>query len=235
LLDDDVLEKILDKVAALPSIKRIRIGTRTLVTMPMRITKPLAALLGKYRISGLREIGVVTHVEHPYEATTEMTVAVDRLRRQGIPVYNQLVYTFFVSRRFEASLLRRILRRIGIEPYYTFQPKGKSETDDYRTPLSRLLQEQTEEARLLPGLTRTDEAVYNVPRLGKNYIRASKFRDILSVLPDGTRIYEFHPWEKNIWEQQSYIGDSIPILSYLKRLEEIGESAADYGSIWYYY
>jgi lysine 2,3-aminomutase len=124
---------------------------------------------------------------------------------------------------------------VGIDPYYTFLPKGKSETADYRVPLSRLLQEQTEEARLMPGLARTDEAVYNVPRLGKNYIRATHFRDLLSIRPDGVRVYEFHPWEKNIFEQESYVGEVTPILNYLHRLEQIGENPADYESIWYYF
>ena len=103
-------------------------------------------------------------------------------------------------------------------------------------PISRLLQEENEEARLLPGLTRTDEAVYNVPRLGKNYLRARQNRDLLTVREDGTRIYEFHPWEKNIVDQKSYVGESISILEYLSRIEdEFGDSSLDYESIWYYF
>jgi len=39
-------------------------------------------------------------------------------------------------------------------------------------PIARILQERKEEARLLPGLNRTDEPVFNVPRLGKNHLRA---------------------------------------------------------------
>ncbi len=235
LLENHELGRLLKMVADVPSVKRIRIGTRTPVTLPMRFTKETAELLGSFREPGVREVCVVTHVEHPYEITPETVTAVDRLRRQGIGVYNQLVYTFFVSRRFEASLLRVTLRQAGIDPYYTFLPKGKDETDDYRVPLSRLLQEQTEEARLLPGQTRTDEAVYNVPRLGKNYLRASNYRDLLSFLPDGTRIYQFHPWEKGIADQSSYAGDVVPIVEYLRRIEQLGDDPADYESIWYYY
>jgi lysine 2,3-aminomutase len=235
LMEDRDLVRLLDLVCALPSINRVRIGTRTPVTLPMRITGALADLLGSYRLPGRREIAVVTHVQHPYELNPDLVAAVERLKRRGIPVYNQLVYTFFVSRRFEAALLRRLLRQAGVEPYYTFLPKGKEETDDYRVPLSRLLQEQAEEARLLPGLARTDEAVYNVPRLGKNNLRAGQHRDLLAILPDGTRMYEFHPWEKNIVPQKSYIGAVVPILGYLERLEAIGEDPAEYESIWYYF
>ncbi len=235
LQDDEQFDRLLERVCRVKPLQRVRLGTRSPGTLPMRITDKLAATIGKYRETGLREIAVVTHVEHPYEVTPEMGAAVERLRLAGIPVYNQLVYTYFVSRRFEASLLRVLLRRIGIEPYYTFLPKGKSETRDYQVPLSRLLQEQTEEARLLPGLSRTDEAVYNVPRLGKNYLRATKSRDLLTILPNGTRVYEFHPWEEKISEQASYIGEITPILTYLKRIEAEGNAVSDYESIWYYY
>ena len=71
-----------------------------------------------------------------------------------IPVYNQNVFTFFISRRFEATCLRILLKRVGIDPYYTFYTKGKDEHRDYVVPIARILQERTEEARLLPGLPR---------------------------------------------------------------------------------
>jgi lysine 2,3-aminomutase len=234
-LGDSRLEQLMTRLASIPSVDMIRIGTRTPVTLPMRITDELAALLGRYRELGRRAVAVVTHIEHPYEITMDTARAVDRLRRQGLSVYNQLVYTFYVSRRFEGSMLRMLLRRIGVEPYYTFAPKGKQETARYRVPLARLLQEQKEEARLMPGSRRTDEAVYNVPGLGKNYLRARQHRNLLSVLPDGARVYEFHPWEKNVIEQDAHVATDVPILEYLQRLEEIGESADDYESIWYYF
>jgi lysine 2,3-aminomutase len=235
-MGDNALEKTLQGVADIPSVERIRIGTRTIVTMPMRITDNIAKILKSVRKPGRLEIVVVTHVQHVYELTHDVLEAVERLRGCGIPVYNQLVYTFYVSRRFEAAALRRRLRLIGIDPYYTFNTKGKDETMAYRVPIARLLQEQNEEARLLPGLSRTDEAVFNVPGLGKNYLRAKQNRDLLSILPDGSRVYEFHPWEKNISEtNQTYVAQDVPIQEYLERLEENGESAKDYSTIWYYY
>jgi lysine 2,3-aminomutase len=235
-MEDGVLRGILDGVAAIPSIERIRIGSRMPVTVPSRVTPALAALLASYRVPGRRQVALVTHVEHPYEVTPEMTRAVERLRLRGIPVFNQLVYTFFVSRRFEAVALRRLLARVGIEPYYTFNTKGKEETADYRVPLARLLQEQKEEARMLPGLSRTDEGVYNVPGQGKNYLRAAQHRDLVSLLPNGNRLYEFHPWEKNITRLAgTYLGEDVPLLDYLVRLEALGEDIRDYDTLWYYY
>lgn len=235
-IGNDKLEKIFNRIARIKSLEHIRIGSRVPVTMPMRITDRLADFLGKLRKPGVRQVAVVTHVQHPYEITPELVEAVNKLRLRGIQVYNQLVYTFYVSRRFEAAALRRHLRLAGIDPYYTFCTKGKEETLDYRVPLARLLQEQKEEARLLPGMTRTDEAVYNVPGLGKSYLRASQHRELISVLPDGSRVYEFHPWEKNISKNLvNYVGNDIPILDYLERLESIGEDVSEYSTIWYYY
>jgi lysine 2,3-aminomutase len=233
---DSEVDRILGLVADIPTVERIRIGTRTPITLPMRITDELAAILARYREPGRRQIAVVTHAQHSYEITPDTMAAVDRLKKQGISVYNQLVYTFFTSRRFEAAFLRRTLTKIGIDPYYSFNTKGKEETTEYRVPIARLLQEQKEEARLLPGLSRTDEAVYNVPGLGKNYLRANSHRDLISILPDGSRLYEFHPWEKNISNAaKTHLSEDVPILDYLYKLDAIGENIHDYGTIWYYY
>jgi lysine 2,3-aminomutase len=87
----------------------------------------------------------------------------------------------------------------------------------------------------MPGLSRTDEPVYNVPGLGKNNLNAWQHRDFISIKKDGCRVYEFHPWEKKIADQKTYVGTDVPILDYLKRLESIGETKADYESIWYYF
>jgi len=235
-MGNEALATILAKVAEIPTVERIRIGSRTFVTMPMRITEGLAALISQYREPGRREVVMMTHVQHPYEVTPDTVAAVNKFRMRGIPVYNQLVYTYYASKRFEAASLRRILRLIGIDPYYTFNTKGKDETLAYRTPIARLLQEQQEEARLLPGLARTDEAVFNVPRQGKSYLRAREYRNFLSILPDGARMYEFHSWEKKVSQETStFIATDVPILHYLDRLSKDGESVSDYETIWYYF
>jgi len=235
LLDDDRLDAILSRLSANPNILRIRIGSRTPVTLPQRITEPLVRIIGRYHQPGVRELLIVTHFEHATEITPEAMQAVQRFRRAGIDVYNQLVYTYYNSKKFEAVVLRQKLRLIGVSPYYTFNTKGKEETDRYRVPICRLLQEQHEEARLMPGTVRTDEIVFNVPKLGKNYLRAAQNRDLISILPNGQRVYEFHPWEKKLALVDTYVYTDVSIYRYLKRLREDGEQIKDYSSIWYYY
>jgi lysine 2,3-aminomutase len=235
LLSDRKLESIVSRVAANPNIIRIRIGTRTLVTMPQRITESLVRGLARFQIPGKREVVIITHFEHPYEITPQSMAAAQKFRRNGMEIYNQLVFTYYNSRKFEACFLRQQLRLIGVTPYYTFNTKGKAETSDFRVPIARLMQEQKEEARLMPGTVRTDEIVFNVPGLGKNYLKASQHHDIISITPDGRRVYEFHPWEKKLALANTYIYKDVPIYDYLKRLKSDGQDISAYRTIWYYF
>jgi lysine 2,3-aminomutase len=235
LLSNARIENILYRLSRIDHIERIRIGTRTPVTLPQRTTDALARDISHFHNPGKREIVIVTHFEHPYEITPQAMEAVQKFRRYGMEVYNQVVYTFYNSRKFEATALRIKLRQIGVTPYYTFNTKGKEETDDFRVPIPRLLQEQKEEARLLPGTVRTDETVFNVPGLGKNYLRATQHHDTISILPDGRRVYEFHPWEKKLALVDTYVYTDVSIYDYLKRLRDFGEDTSLYKSIWYYY
>jgi lysine 2,3-aminomutase len=226
---------LIERLARIRHVERIRIGSRIPVTLPMRITPALASAIGRFHVPGRREVCLVTHIQHVYEITAETLRAVREFRSRGMAVYNQLVFTRENSRRFEAAALRRLLRLVGVDPYYTFSTKGKEETIDFRVPIARLLQEQKEEARLMPGLVRTDEAVFNVPGMGKNYVRAGQHHRLIMIRPDGRRVYEFHPWEKGISLAPTYVYTDIGIWEYLEWLRSVGESPRDYRSIWYYY
>jgi len=235
IMKDEPLLRILDKIAAMKHIYRIRLGTRTPVVLPMRWTDELVERIADYHQPPRREVAVVTHFEHSYEITPESMEAVQKIKKKGISVYNQEVFTIENSRRFETAKLRWDLRRIGIDPYYTFNMKGKEETRRYMVPIARILQERKEEARLLPGLDRTDEPVFNVPKLGKNHLRSWQDHRLVMILPDGSRVYEFHPWEKNITPVPPYNYVDVPIYDYLEELAARGENIRDYRTIWYYY
>lgn len=235
LLSDKAISHILERLRGMPHVLDVRLATRTPVTLPMRVTESLADILAEYIEPGRRNVCVVTHVESAQEVTPELAAAVWRLRRRGIYVYNQQVYTLETSRRFQTVATRITLKLVGIDPYYTFYPKGKEEHRDYRVPIARVLQERKEEARLLPGIFRTDEPVFNVPRLGKNHLRAWQDHELIAIRPDGRRVYLFHPWEKGIAEVDPWVYVDVPILEYLEELEKRGEDPREYESIWYYY
>ncbi|MEQ8169868.1 MAG: KamA family radical SAM protein [Candidatus Eremiobacterota bacterium] len=235
IMNDKDLKIILEILAKKEHIRRIRLGTRTPVVLPMRWTDDLINIISSFHEPGRREIAIVTHFEHSYEITPEAMKAVQKIRKTGISVYNQEVFTIENSRRFETAKLRTDLKLTGIDPYYTFNMKGKEETRKYMVPIARILQERKEEARLLPGLDRTDEPVFNVPKLGKNHLRAWQDHRVVMILPDGSRVYEFHPWEKNIKPVPPYNYVDVPIYDYLEELAARGENIREYRTIWFYY
>jgi len=234
-LDDDRIKYIMDRLSQMEHVVNIRWGTRTPVTVPMRITDKLAKLIGSYIEPGKRNVCIVTHIESSSEVTPELAEAVMKFRKQGIYVYNQLVYTLETSRRFQNVAARIAMKKAGVDPYYTFYPKGKEEHKDYLVPVARLWQERKEEARLIPGIFRTDEPVFNVPRLGKNHVRAWQDRELIALNKEGRRIYLWHPWEKGIALVEPYVYKDLPIYRYLQELAKRGENIEEYKSIWYYY
>jgi lysine 2,3-aminomutase len=234
ILEDGSLQEMLNRFGGMRHVKHLRLGTRLPVVLPMRFTEHLISILGEANRPPGLEISIVTHFEHPYEISPDALKSVQDLRKTGIMVYNQQVFTFENCRRFETVALRLALKQIGVDPYYTFNTKGKEETDHFRVPIARILQERKEEARLIPGLSRTDEPVFNIPGLGKNHLRAWQHHDLIMISPEGERVYEFHPWEKNIALAPTYVYRDVPIGRFLQRMSEKGEPIEEYESIWYY-
>ncbi|MDD5508691.1 MAG: KamA family radical SAM protein [Bacteroidales bacterium] len=235
ILTDDYIGLMLDKLSAIPHIERIRIGSRMLVTLPFRITTPLIGVLKRHHKPGYREICIITHFEHPVEITTDVIHAVKKIRNAGLSIYNQQVFTYYNSRKYETCSLRLALKRAGIDPYYTFNTKGKEETEEFRVPIARLEQERKEEARFLPGIVRTDEPVFNVPKLGKSHLRAWQDHELIMILGSGQRVYRFFPWESKVTLIDDYIYSDVPIYDYFQRLRADQEDLNDYKSIWYYF
>ncbi len=235
VLNDGLIDDILRRLSQIDHLRSIRVATRTIVTVPQRISPELCEIMASYHELGRRNICVVTHLMHPYEITPETLEAAKRIRLEGMQIYNQQVFTFANSRRFETDALRIAIKDIGIDPYYTFNMKGKAEMEEYAVPIARILQERKEEARLLPGIFRTDEPVFNVPFLGKDHLRAWQNHELIAIRSDGRRIYSFFPWEKNVMPVKPYVYTDVTLLGYLRRVEARGEDPQDYMSIWYYY
>ncbi len=234
-LSNTYLDWLIGEIAAIDHVDRIRIGTRMLVTLPQRIDDGLLAILEKYHEWGKREIALVTHFEHPTELCPDVLDAVKKIKKLGINIYNQQVFTYYNSRKFETAFLRKALKISGIDPYYTFNCQGKDETVDFRVPIARILQERKEEARLLPGLVRTDEPVFNVPRLGKSHLRAEQDHEVIMILPDGRRVYEFYSWDTKHATAKDYLHTDVSLYDYFKRLQKDGENVSDYLAMLYYF
>ena len=144
--------------------------------------------------------------------------------------YNQQVFTYYNSKKFESVLLRKTLKKSGVDPYYQFNTKGKDETIDYRVPIARIEQERKEEARMLPGSIRTDEQVFNVPRLGKSALNSWQDHEVIMILNSGKRVYRFYPWESKQALVEPYNYTDVSIYDYLNRLKHDNEDVDEYSS-----
>ncbi|MFH1679899.1 MAG: KamA family radical SAM protein [Candidatus Eisenbacteria bacterium] len=127
------LERVLTAIRSVPSVEIVRIGTRTPVTLPMRVTDELTAMLRRHR-----PIWVNTHFNHPNEVSPEAAEACGRLVEAGIPVSNQTVLLAGVNADPSTiETLCRALVRILVRPYYLFQCDLVRGAEHFRTPLSR--------------------------------------------------------------------------------------------------
>jgi lysine 2,3-aminomutase len=127
------LERVIAAVRSVRSVEIIRLGTRTPVVLPMRITAELANMLRRFQ-----PIYVNTHFNHPTELTPDAAAACQRLADAGIPVGNQTVLLRGVNdeARLLADLFRALVRN-RVRPYYLFQCDLVRGVEHFRTPLAR--------------------------------------------------------------------------------------------------
>jgi len=131
VLSDETLDFILSSIRAIPSIEIIRIGTRTPVTLPMRITPALTDILKRYH-----PVWINTHFNHPVEITPAAAEACERLADAGCPVGNQTVLLKGINDSADCiERLCRMLIRHRIRPYYLFQCDLVPGVEHFRTPL----------------------------------------------------------------------------------------------------
>ena len=133
LVSDAMLESIIERLRAIPHVEIIRIGTRTPVVCPQRITDDLVNMLKKYH-----PIWVNTHFNHPNEITPESAEACAKLANAGIPLGNQSVLLRGVNDCVHVmKQLVRNLVKIRVRPYYLYQCDLSMGIEHFRTPVSK--------------------------------------------------------------------------------------------------
>lgn len=133
LMSDDKLEYILSKISAIPHVEVIRIGTRTPVVMPQRITTKLVTMLKKYQ-----PIWINTHFNHPDEITPESSAACALLADSGFPLGNQSVLLRGINDC--THIMKKLvleLVRIRVRPYYLYVCDQSVGISHFRTPVSK--------------------------------------------------------------------------------------------------
>ncbi len=136
LLDDSRLDYILARLRAIKHVDIIRIGSRVPCSLPMRVTRKLAATIKQYH-----PVYINTHFNHPDEVTPEAAEACNRLADAGIPLGSQTVLLKGVNDDPEIikSLMYKLLR-IRVKPYYLFQADMTKGTNHFRTPIAKGLE-----------------------------------------------------------------------------------------------
>ena len=130
-------------------LQRVRLGSRLLAYLPMRINDELVDILREFKEKasavGVKQFIIQTHFQTPLEVTPEAKEAIRKILSAGWIITNQLVYTVAASRRGHTTRLRQVLNSLGVVCYYTFSVKGCNENYAVFAPNSRSMQEQQEE------------------------------------------------------------------------------------------
>lgn len=133
LLSDTMLDWLLSRLHQIPHVEVIRIGTRTPVVLPQRITTDLVEILRQYH-----PLWVNTHFNHPQEITWSARQALARLADAGIPLGNQTVLLAGVNDcpRIIKELVHRLVEN-RVRPYYLYQCDLSEGLEHFRTPVGK--------------------------------------------------------------------------------------------------
>lgn len=133
MLPDDYLDWILTELQSIPHVQVIRIGTRTPVTLPYRITDNLVNMLKKHH-----PLWVNTHFNHPREITDSAKEALTKLADAGIPLGNQSVLLADVNDcpRIMKELVQQLVKN-RVRPYYIYQCDLSEGLSHFRTPVTK--------------------------------------------------------------------------------------------------
>lgn len=112
---DDEIQWLVEHIAAIPHIKRLRIHSRLPVVIPARVTEELCQTLASTRL----QVILVTHINHANEINHELTTQLAKLKQVGVTLLNQSVLLKGVNDTVDAQVaLSESLFDAGILPYY---------------------------------------------------------------------------------------------------------------------
>ncbi|MEE2786567.1 MAG: KamA family radical SAM protein [Myxococcota bacterium] len=135
-LSNGTLRGLLTRLRDIPTVQRIRIHSRFLVTLPQRFDDGLIELLG-----GPKPAVLVTHFNHARAITPLTKIKVNRLHRQGVYVANQCVLLRGVNDSADTLVeLTNRLAQLGIAPYYLHHLDAAPGTQHFRVSLDEGLE-----------------------------------------------------------------------------------------------
>jgi len=195
-----------DRLLAIPHIRRFRIATKGPCVSPSRTLDPedkwtdeLIALVKRGRECG-KQIALHTHFNHPDEFSWVSREAVQKLFENGVIVRNQSVLLKGVNDDVETmGALIRELADNNIQPYYIYAGDLVRGVEDLRTPLSTILDLESQLRGTIAGFM-TPQFVVDLPGGGgkrlatsyKSYDRTTgKSTFVAPAVKGGEKIYEY--------------------------------------------
>ena len=153
VLSDRRLAALLDALARLPTLRRLRIHSRQPVVMPERLTEALQQQL----LGFPQPVTLVLHSNHPRELDQTLARALAPLR-QGVTLLNQSVLLAGVNddEQVLATLSERLFD-VGVLPYYLHLLDPVAGAAHFQVPIERARDLHRALQARLPG--------YLVPRL----------------------------------------------------------------------
>jgi len=130
-VSDERLDWLLTELGKIPHVEMKRLGSRTPVVLPMRVTDELCDMLARHA-----PVYLNTQVNHPKEITEELRTATDKLIRAGVILGNQAVLLRGINadRHVMKKLMQDCLR-VAIRPYYIFNCKKLNGIDHFRASI----------------------------------------------------------------------------------------------------
>jgi lysine 2,3-aminomutase len=135
-LSDEKIEWLLSRLRRIPHVEFLRIGTKTPVVMPQRITPALTRMLRRYH-----PLWMSIHFTHPDELTEETREACARLADAGIPLGSQTVLLAGIND--SVDVMKRLMHSLlmaRVKPYYLYQCDPIVGSSHFRTPVSKGLE-----------------------------------------------------------------------------------------------
>ncbi|MCB5278223.1 MAG: lysine 2,3-aminomutase [Candidatus Cloacimonetes bacterium] len=132
-LGDERIDEILERLSKIDHVDIVRLGTRTPVVLPQRITDSLLSVLKKYPFVWLN-----THYNHPQEISDTAAKALARLAETGLPLGNQSVLLKGINDHVDVmkALVHKLVKN-RVRPYYIYQCDLSEGISHFRTPISR--------------------------------------------------------------------------------------------------
>ena len=153
-LSTETLEQLFDAFQKISHLHRIRFHTRFPLGIPERIDAPFLNLLASCK----QQIVFIIHCNHPIELDEDVTRALKKIHKQGIPILNQSVLLKGVNDEEKTLLkLSEALIDAGILPYYLHQLDPVAGATHFSLPHQRGLE--------LISYLQKNISGYGVPRL----------------------------------------------------------------------